>query len=466
MAFAPPLNLRPLTPVSAFCGTAVTVVRTSRNTIPPANRRRSVISVPCAQLVGMPEGFGKGDQIESNEQEILLAELRFSDPDKLPGLIENSLDLLDDDFYAFIETKIKESTDIEERDTLRSLRDAITDVMTQILDAAAKAEKESATDSQASDSSATPSSSSDVAEATYDELIDTFLNARTNASPDKDPEGASAALKVSVEMNYHRIDMRMLERLTSRISAGDDQIEGLTAIRDTISVAMNQRVGSATESLKEVLSSGDMAAMRLKIDAFARKGKIDDAFILLLQANIEQAKNAGVQQAVDALTAVLDHAASTKETLLDPEIRLIRRLLRTEDAEARANMLIESLQSRGSVTLMDGSSTSGVAVDGKKFVIALRGLIEDFGNVDEKFVLKLSKIGEESEAVARKLYDMEDKDIQDFQNEAFHKRTVSIWDLEQVETHEVMEGREAPWEGRLGPIPEKMGFGEDGKMQV
>lgn len=407
----------------------------------------------------MPEGFGQS--LTPDENELLLAELRYSDPAKLPALVQNSLANLDESFYAFLEEKINTSSDIPERDTLRTLRDAITDVMKVLYEQADQAEKKSATATPpAPDAAEAPpidvsSGGESVAIATYDELLDQLAAAHAE-SP--------AALKTAIDASYERIDLKLLERLGQRIAAGGDQAQTGHIVRDAISAAMNERIAAAMAAVKTVLSAGDATAMRAALNTLARKGEIDDAFILLLQANIEQAKTAGATQAVQVVQMVLDHASSVKEVGLEPEIKLIRSLLRTEDAAARVEMLTKSLKPRGTVTNMDGSATSGVNVDGKKLVTALRKLIEEFGNVDETFVLKLSAIGAESEAVARKLFDMEGKDVKDLQDEAFHKRSVSVWDLERIEMEEQVQGREAAWEGRLGAIPD--GFDDQGKMQI
>lgn len=425
----------------------------------PSARRRSALAIsrrivaPCAQLVGMPEGFGQNN-IETNNNEILLAELRFSDPSKLPALVQNNLDQLDDEFYSFIESKISASADMEERDTLRTLLDAITSVMKQLLEAADAAEVQAAV-KDPSNATVDVTTDGNVAQASYDELIDQML---------KEASASDTTVKRVVDKAYTRIDMTLLERLNARIAANDNNADNLALLRDAINATMSDRIQTALGNVQTVLSAGDPTAMRKAVDSIARMGSLDDAFILLLQANIDQAKQAGATQAVEVMQMVFNHAQGVRDVQLDPEIRLIRALLRTDDADTRTEMLMEAFKPRGSVTLMDGSASSGVDVDGKQFVVSLRKLIEEFGNVDEKFVLKLSSIGEESEDVARKLFDMEGKDVEDLQDEAFHKRTVSIWDLEQYEVQQQMQGSEAEWEGRMGPIPE--GFNEEGKMQI
>lgn len=423
------------------------------------NRR----AITKSQIIGIPDDM-RSRSVEPSPHEVLLAELRYTEPSRLPALVENSLDMLDDEFYTFIETKINESADIEERETLRALRDAITDLMKQMLKAAAANFSSENEESTASGPDATPSTSgSDSVQVSYDQIINMFVSAFENAS---DEESGKTAIKTAVDLNYHRIDMGMLERLSERIVSAGERAPLLARVRDEISVVMNQRLSAAMEAVKEVLGARSPAEMQSKVNDLSQRGRVDDAFILLLQANQEEARKAGVRQAVDAIGEILKYASEAKDQTSEAEVRLIRQLLRTDDEDVRIQMLTNAITPDASVELLDGSKSTGMKIDGKKFVTALRKLIEEYGHIDESFVLKLSKIGEESEQVARKVFDMEGKDISEYQDEAFHKRSVSIWDLEEYEQQETMEGRTAPWEGKLGPIPEKMGFGPDGRLSV
>lgn len=432
----------------------------------PLHRR----CTPRAQLIGMPEGY-QSPGSKPNPQEVLLAELRFCDPARLPALVKASLDQLDEDFYKYLEDTINESTDMEERESLRMMRDAITSLMGYMLEEfkQQEAQLDGSNTTSTDDEAATSEKETPLkegAQATYDELIDTMLNSFQSIPSDTPESERLELMKKFTDMYYHRIDMRFLERLSERIVSAGDSAPLLAELRDFISDAMRDRVTTAMEDLKEVLSGGSPRVMQQTMTRLGKEGRVDDAFVLLLQANVEEANNAGATEVVGILNELLKHATDLRDKEVAPEVRLIRTLLRTDDEQTRFSLLMDSFEGGGSVVLPDNTQTLGTKVDGKKFVAALRKLIEDYGNVDKKFVLKLSKIGEESEAVARKIFDMEGKDVQSLQEEAFHKRSVSIWDLEELEHQEVGEGREAPWEGRLGSIPEKMGFGPDGKMGV
>jgi hypothetical protein len=295
--------------------------------------------------------------------------------------------------------------------------------------------------------------------AGYDAIINRFVGACAEMD-------AERALAANVEVEYDSIDKRFLDRLNERAEGAPDGADAaaFAAVKDAISEAMGKRVGEAAEKLKGVLTAGAPPEMNKALEMLAAQGKLDDAIVLLLQANIEQAKAAGMEPAVQVMSGVLSHASVLKEAKLSPEVRLIRRLLRAEDAEAREDLLMTALKPSKGVMLADGTVTTGVRVNGKKFVEELRSLIEQYSNVEEAFAMRLSQLGEESENVARKIFDMEEKDVKDLQEEAFHKRSVSVWDLEQVEMREEVEGRQAAWEGRLGNLP--AGFDEHGKMAI
>lgn len=403
--------------------------------------------------------------VGAEERDVLLGELAFTNPDLLPGLVMEKLDDLNDEFYQFVDEKIAASVDLEERQTLRLLMEAVKQLQVDAaeqrkvgLDPKPTASAESDTASS-EESILKPADEKQVADETYHALIDRFVA----ASEETD---AVAALKAITEVEYEAIDKHFLDLLGERLASAksDSKKEALERVKGAIGDVMRARMSAAATKLKEVLTAGTVENMQRKLDAIAAKGGLDDAFLLLLQGNMDQAKDARINDAVKVLTVLMDRAMSLRDSKSQPEIRLLRKLLRTPEKNNRINMLTIALRPNKGVLLSDGSKTSGVRVNGKKFVESLRVLLEKYSNIDAEFSAKLNEIGEESEEVARKLFDMEDKDVKDLQEEAFNKRTVSVWDLEKVEMQEEIDGKKAAWEGRLGNIP--AGFDEHGKMQV
>lgn len=414
-------------------------------------------AIPVRMVSGMPGGGAldvtpagaggddSGPVEPAPNHEVLLAELAFSEPDKLPGLIERSINSLDENFYKFLEAKINGSSDLEERETLRCLRDAVTDIMGKILDAASAAENPELAEQLAAE----------VAVLSYDALLAEIQGAAT---------AHGSSLAAAVRRAYNRVDMRFLQHLAQKNldAADDEERAGIEAVQAAVTQEMTVRMGAASAAFKTVVTAGDEDAMNRQMALLLQKGELDEAFLLLLAGNLEQAKAAGVEQAVAVLSRLQTRAAELKDGRAPPEVALVRKLLRTPELDERRALLTAALTPRKKIALADGSSSSGVVVDGKKLVTALRRLVEEFGNVDAAIIERVDALGLEAEAVAREIYGLEGKDVGQLQDEAFHKRSVSVWDLEQVEIQSEMEGREAPWAG-ANRLP---GFDEEGRMQL
>jgi len=365
--------------------------------------------------------------------EILLGELRFTHPDQLPGLIETRLPDLTDEFYAFVDAKRRRSDDLEERQDLSMLVDAVKQIAEEIEGVLSKG-----------DSRVVDVSKGDGYEALIESLV---------------AEGKDVAAETKAA--YDQVDSDFLRRLEDMIApAAEEKKQRLQIVKDTVGSEMNVRMTVASERLKELFATGSADAAFAKLAEFSQKGFVDEPLILLLEANIQQAEQAAAIAATNFLLSLKKRAMELKEQALDPERQLIRKLLRTEDFSIRQQILTEALTPEESIMLADGTNAPTKRVDGKKFVESLRGLIEDFGNIDPSFIKKLSKIGEESEEVARQIFGLQDKDVKTLQDEAFHKRTISVWDLEKAEIQAESQGQEAPWEGKA------QGFDQDGRKLI
>lgn len=393
--------------------------------------------LPVRAQLDLSASSGGGTPLAPDAHDRLLGELMFCEPDTLRALIAARSADLDEKFFAFIDAKVKASADIEERESLRLLKAAVQQLQGELSNAPQKA-----------------AASGTAGE--YDVLIDSLVDAHARGT---------TALAAAVVLQYERIDMRLLQRLEERANAAGDGRVALDGVMYAVTQEMQARLEAAAGRLKEVLAGG-AGGMRLRLEAVAEQGGLDDAFLLLLQRNRDSAAAAGEKgaPAAKALDALLEASSSIAERAQTPEVRLVRRLLRADGSAARVALLEDALAPRKAVALPGGEMSSGVRVDGKKFVAALRELIEKYGNVEKAFKKRLSVIGEESEAVARRIYGMEDKDVQDLQREAFHERRVSVWDLENVEIAEESQGRKAGWEGQLGAVPP--GFNEEGKLKL
>jgi len=406
--------------------------------------------------IDIPLGNSKPEDVASkavdaaSQQEVLLAELAFTNPMELPKVVERNLDKLDENFYTFLESKIANAKDDDERETLELLKEAVTDLMKKMVAHAMQVGDVTKEEVESAGLQLNTFSDADMAIASYDELIDRL---RSNTGDE---------LRSAVEAQYDRMDMRFLERLNDRMQSDTANKDSLAALNSCIQETMSSRIQRASTTLQTILKAGDPAQMKKEMMILNAKGVLDESVILLLEANIDQAKKAGAQPAVEVMTMLKEQAVEYKDQSMPDEIRLIRKLLRTQDEEARRQQLVEAFKPREKILMPDGSESKTQVVNGRKFVQALRELIAKFGNVDEKFLDRVNMIAEESEAVAQELFGLkDDTDIKQLQEDAFNKRSISVWELESIEEGYEQSGGKAPWH-----FPSRAGWDEDGNMVI
>lgn len=139
-------------------------------------------------------------RIEPDRNESLLGIFYFSKPEELRSLVEEHLNELDEDFYAFLQFKIDSATDIEERNALKILKDALTEII-QGLGKEALEHLVSQSPNVSDKVNSVTGAPYDT--ASYDALIDSLLNRDDT--------------KIGVEAEYDKLDGYFLERLEWRI---------------------------------------------------------------------------------------------------------------------------------------------------------------------------------------------------------------------------------------------------------
>lgn len=286
------------------------------------------------------------------------------------------------------------------------------------------------------------------AEETYDIMFDALL--KTNES-----------IKSQIAANYALIDYGFLQRLDKQIAEDHAETrERLHEVKEAVNAEMATRMQAAAEALREVLTSQTPVIMEGKIAGFARQGRIDDALLQLLEANLQQAREAGEQgkQAVSVLSKLQERVKVELDTKLAPEIALLRRLMRMDDKDARLSLLREKMQpKKASSVLLIGEGGKEQAdedeepdVSPRMVAAAIQEMKSRFGNVDEHydtgFVERLNVVAEEAEAVALDLADGKELTSRQQQDLAWDQASVSVWQLEAIEEEAHQEGNFAVWE--------------------
>jgi hypothetical protein len=341
----------------------------------------------------VPKLFGILDEINSDDYqlisdntsssgdnpayEIFLGELVFSTNDPRMDIMTNYEQATDEDFLSWMFRKGENSDDPEERLALKDLYDMIKELKktvelskkaderaakeaeTQELERIKLAEEEAVAGRQMSNTDVlrkaaaigSMKSSDQTEEASkktsfYDQDLtpeirlsyeDTLKQLLPPYKPGETPQSV-------VVSNYDKFDAQLVKVLTERASTGDDDSAGLL---EALAEEQSKRIGAATEDLKTVLSMGEPMRMEGAIVKLARDGKIDETFLLLLEANETQARDAGATGPAELMKRLRLRAADEKDKLIaSKEIRLIRKLLRASDSQQRESILEDAFTPR------------------------------------------------------------------------------------------------------------------------
>ena len=266
------------------------------------------------------------NQVNMNDAyEVFLGDLVFSTNDPRMDIVENFDLATDPKFLTWLENKIEKSRDPDERLALKDLMDMIEDVTTKVKvsrlaeeRAAAQAEqteeerraeleaeaetgrKMTNTDvlKKAAAIDAKLSGVGDVGQAKVEKksFYEQEITPEIRLSYDKTlkqvlpPYKPGETVDSIVSVFYDQFDAQFVKVLNERVNNGDNDAR---AVLEALAVEQQKRISQATETLKSVLSLGDPMRMEGAVVKLAREGKIDEPFLLLLEANATQARDAG-----------------------------------------------------------------------------------------------------------------------------------------------------------------------------
>eukprot|EP00522_Entomoneis_paludosa_P001926 CAMPEP_0172471424 /NCGR_PEP_ID=MMETSP1065-20121228/67803_1 /TAXON_ID=265537 /ORGANISM="Amphiprora paludosa, Strain CCMP125" /LENGTH=520 /DNA_ID=CAMNT_0013229519 /DNA_START=41 /DNA_END=1606 /DNA_ORIENTATION=+ len=453
----------------------------------------------------------------SDAYEMFLAELVFSANDPRVDIM-NKLDLAGDPaFIEWLETKGANSKDPEERIALRDLHAMIMDVKTRIEvnklaeeraakeagDAEAARVAQAEVDADAGRAMSTAdvlrkaaqidnaemgeiAKNSEKKKTFYEEEItpEIRLSYETILNSVLPPYKAGETAAQVVYNNYEQFDAQLVKLLNERADNGDqDSKDVLMALASE----QQSRIGAATEALKEVLSQGEPMRMEGALVKMAREGKIDEPFLLLLQANEDQARAAGAEGPAQLMGKLRKRAMEEKDKQsTSKEIKLIRQLLRTEDSAEREKLFEDAFTPKAGLLVPGTAENAQKAVDGEApeqeqplpdvpppdFINACKAVLLNFGNLgtddadNGDLASRIKKLASEAEVVATRIYG-KPMSLQEQQDRAWKEQTTSIFDLERMEIEAERMGEQAPWANPNADdemlVP---GFGLDGKMQI
>lgn len=269
------------------------------------------------------------------------------------------------------------------------------------------------------------------------------------------------SIKTQISQNYPMFDYAFLQKLDEAIAENNpDTKPRLEEIKLAINEEMASRMQQAAEALKEVLTSPTPIIMEGKIAGYARQGRLDDAMMQLLQANLEQAQAAGEagKGAVAVMSKLKERIQTELDAKLAPAPALLRQLMRMSDPVARESLLRMKMQPKKKASVILTTETGEEQeeedtkpdVSPREMAAAIQEIKSRFGNVDEMydtgFVEKLNMIADQAEAVALDLAGGQELTPKQQQDMMWDRGTVSVWDLEAVEEEAHQDGKMAVWE--------------------
>ena len=310
--------------------------------------------------------------------EMFLGELVFSTNDPRIDIMNKYELASDPEFIEWLDQKVDNSPDPDERIALRDLYDIIVDVKQRVelsemakereAQAAAQTEEERLAAAEAEAEAGRNMSNADVLrKASKIDSANVENEAEEQAAEKKSfyDQELTPEIRMSYEStlkkllppykpgetpssvvfaNYDQFDAQFVKVLSERSNNGD---EDSTALLEALAVEQSARMTAATEALRDVLSLGDPQRMEGAVVRLAREGKIDESFLLLLEANETQARDAGAQGPADLMRKLRMRAADEKDKQQSSkEIRLIRKLLRAADSTEREAILEDAFTPR------------------------------------------------------------------------------------------------------------------------
>lgn len=257
-------------------------------------------------------------------------------------------------------------------------------------------------------------------------------------------------LRMAVEANYELCDYQFMEMLKSEAQAcynegADIEAKLYEEVYDMINVVMASKIGSAQERLQRILEKRSLPAMETESIRMVKKNEVDEALVLLIKANAQQAEQAGAVQAAQVLRKLNERINMEKERLLPDEQRLLRALLRVSDSEERKALLFSAFKPQ-KIMGDDGQiSEREPLISPPSFINVVRNFISNFGNVEGFDIMGRSRIIiDEAQLVATELYG-EGMTPRQQQKYMFEKKTLSVWDLADWENTAEYKGDEIPW---------------------
>ncbi|MBA3530805.1 MAG: hypothetical protein H0T73_02635 [Ardenticatenales bacterium] len=203
------------------------------------------------------------------------------------------------------------------------------------------------------------------------------------ATPQDELEPAVAANRPLLDYNFFLHLSQRAEQSSGEEKAALLALRGqLVEITERMDRLAQQAIERAATQLNELLRAEDIDA---KIQEMYHE--FDEAFLVVLSANVEQARTQKRDDIVEALTTIYTRVIKAMETRLRPELRAMNHLLRMESSAERKERLRKELRTYNPAGFIE-------------MIEAIAGDLEDAGGADPAVLERLYTIADEAREIA------------------------------------------------------------------
>lgn len=293
----------------------------------PAEKRRGYLLNPTrvmsfdslVEKIMEAEGVSPDDlrkQTQKIQLVMKMAQVAHED-EKLKALIQEHRETIDYNFMVLVTVTLQQAAEVHDEPTVERYN-ALREKLIKELDL--KADQ-------------VPSMG---VEPSMDDLIDTLLTT------------PAIMLQGTVASNRPLLDYNFFLRLSQRAEeSGDEQEKArlltlrsrLVELTEEMDRLAREAMERAAQQLNAVLQAEDINA---KIQELYEE--LDEAFLVVLSANVEQARSQKREDIVELLMRIYSRVVEVMEERLRPELRAMNVLLRTDDPTERQARLRQEMQ--------------------------------------------------------------------------------------------------------------------------
>lgn len=162
---------------------------------------------------------------------------------------------------------------------------------------------------------------------------------------------AKAQDRSFVDSAFDGISHATMKQINDMAGEGNAEAAWLLKCMEDV---MEKRLEDGAEKLRRVLQAGEINKMDAELVKLVRGGEVDTGFNLVLASNIQHARASEDDTMLQLYTHLSTRVQEELEKQASPALGLLHRLLRTDDEELRARIIVDFMVPKQAVVLPSG----------------------------------------------------------------------------------------------------------------